>query len=258
MNEIYFEAKGEQLLERIGMPKAEFARKMGIHRQNVKALFKSKDLRVIQKAADVMGVPWLLLVGYAEEPDIYQLPMPTYEEYLDFARHYPGEYDIPEDDSCGDSFEIAPEDIPTGDSVDDRRRRQKIIFSYYKRWRVTHPEMRMFNDSLGDWIYVRHISVDETAGQASLTYLSTLAVLQLDTILRDAVLVDEREVKKNSGNQKHFKKMLYMKASLPGLGVVKLMVGVKPRDNSKVQYCITAIDVSRPEKKQGSLDRDCL
>ena len=104
MNEIYFEAKGEALLDRIGMPKAEFARRMGIQRQNVKALFKSKDLRVIQKAAEVMDVPWEMLVGYAQEPD-----------WL-------------EDDSYADSFDIAPEDIPTGDSVEDRRKRQEIIF----------------------------------------------------------------------------------------------------------------------------------
>ena len=30
MNQIYFEAKGEALLERIGMSKSEFARRMGI------------------------------------------------------------------------------------------------------------------------------------------------------------------------------------------------------------------------------------
>ena len=46
MNQIYFEAKGEALLERIGMTKAEFARRMGIRKQNVKALFKSKNLEV--------------------------------------------------------------------------------------------------------------------------------------------------------------------------------------------------------------------
>ena len=57
MSEIYFEVKGETLLKRIGMSKAEFARRMGIQRQNVKAQFRSKDIRVIQKAADVMGVP---------------------------------------------------------------------------------------------------------------------------------------------------------------------------------------------------------
>jgi hypothetical protein len=41
MNQIYFEAKGEALLGRIGMSKSEFARRMGIRKQNVKALFKS-------------------------------------------------------------------------------------------------------------------------------------------------------------------------------------------------------------------------
>ena len=70
MSEIYFEVKGEALLKRIGMSKAEFARRMGIQRQNVKALFRSKDIRVIQKAADVMCVPWIFLVGHAEDSDI--------------------------------------------------------------------------------------------------------------------------------------------------------------------------------------------
>ena len=236
MNEIVFEAKSEQLLESAGLTKAEFARRMGIQRQNVMALFRSRNLDVIRRASEVLGLPLIWLLSYVDEPD-FNLPPASKDE---------------------EEIEILPEDIPTGDSVEDRRIRQRIIFSFYRHWREIHPEMRMFNDSLGDWIYVRHISVDETAGQASLTYLSTLAVLQLDTILRDAVLVDEREVKKNSGNQKHFKKMLYMKDSLPGLGVVKLMVGVKPRDNSKVQYCITAIDVSCPHNKQSSLKRDCL
>lgn len=162
MNTIYFEVKGEQLLERIGMSKAEFARRMGIQRQNVKALFKSKDLRVIQKAADVMGVPWIFLVGYAEEPDIL------------------------EDDCSGDPFEIAPEDIPTGDSLEDRRRRQDIISQFYHYWKERNTEHRKYNDDLQDYIYVNHTSLAETAGRASLTYLSTLAVLQLDAILRYA------------------------------------------------------------------------
>ena len=69
MNEIYFETKGEELLERIGMSKSEFARQMGIRKQNVKTLFKTKNLETISKAADVLGVPFLMLIGYAEEPD---------------------------------------------------------------------------------------------------------------------------------------------------------------------------------------------
>ena len=242
MNSIYFEEKGEALLERIGMPKAEFARKMGIQRQNVRALFKSKDLRVIQRAADVMGVPWIFLVGYAEEPDVYQLPMSSYEEYLDFARQYSGEYDIPEDVSSDDSFEIAPEDIPTGDSVEDRRKRQKLIQAFYAHWKEMNPERRVFNDSLQDYIYVKYISIQETAGHAALTYLSTLAVLQLSAILRESVLERELAPKQHTINQQQFQKMLQMRHNLPGIGRVKLMVGVKRSDKMKVQYCITAIE----------------
>ena len=55
MNQIYFEAKGEALLARIGMSKSEFARQLGIRKQNVKALFRSKNLETIHKAAIVMG-----------------------------------------------------------------------------------------------------------------------------------------------------------------------------------------------------------
>ena len=58
MNQIYFEAKGEALLERIGMTKSEFARQMGIRKQNVKALFKTKNLETIYKAANILGVPF--------------------------------------------------------------------------------------------------------------------------------------------------------------------------------------------------------
>ena len=78
MNQIYFEAKGEALLERIGMSKSEFARQMGIRKQNVKALFKTKNLETIHKAADVLGVPFELLVGYIEEPDLSEIPIEPY------------------------------------------------------------------------------------------------------------------------------------------------------------------------------------
>lgn len=233
MNTIFFEEKGEGLLEKIGMPKAEFARRMGIHRQNVKSLFRSKDLRVIQKAADVMGVPWVFLVGYEG-------------------------HNVSEDAACDDSFEIAPEDIPTGDSVEDRRARQKIIISFYRHWRETHPEMRMFNNNLGDWIYVRHISVNETAGQASLTYLSTLAVLQLDTVMRDAVYVGEKAARSETMNQKQFTRMIQLRHTLPGIGRVRLMVGVKKQDNTKVQYCVTSIDAMLKEKSKAVPKGDCL
>lgn len=69
MNKIFFEEKGTELLRRIGMSKTEFARKMGIKKQNVNVLFKSKNLQTIYRAAQVMGVPFEMLVGYTSEPE---------------------------------------------------------------------------------------------------------------------------------------------------------------------------------------------
>ena len=80
---IYFEEKGEALLKTIGMTKTEFAKKMGIKKQNVKILFKSKNLQTIRRAAEVMGVPFELLIGYTTEPslkDLENMPNDDWEE----------------------------------------------------------------------------------------------------------------------------------------------------------------------------------
>ena len=42
---------------RLGMTKAEFARRMGIQRQNVNALFKTNNLEIIARASKVLDVP---------------------------------------------------------------------------------------------------------------------------------------------------------------------------------------------------------
>ena len=72
-HKIFFEEKGEAFLKTIGMTKTDFANKMGIKKQNVKALFKSKNLRTIRRAAEVMGVPFELLIGYTTEPTLEDL-----------------------------------------------------------------------------------------------------------------------------------------------------------------------------------------
>ena len=231
MNQIYFEAKGEALLERIGMRKSEFARRMGIRKQNVKSLFKSKNLETIYKAAGVMGVPFEMLVGYVEEPDPIP-PYASYEEYDDAS------------DVC-----VSEDDIPTGDTTEDRRRRQKIIQSFYHHWKELNPDANRYNINLKEDINIRYVSIEETAGQASLTYLSTLAVLQLDAILSNAVLVESTPANPKKKNQIGFINMLRMVYNCPGIGAVKMMVGVKKRDKTKVQYCITAIDTKKQEAK---------
>ena len=232
MKGIYFEEKGAELLDKVGMTKAEFARRMGIQRQNVNVLFKTNNLEIIARASDVLDVPLALLVGYVEEPDVY-------------------EYSVPEchNESLAAAV-IRPEDVPMGDSTEDRRERQEIIKKFYYYWKKAHPELCMYNADLAENIYINHTSLVETAGRASLTYLSTLAVLQLDAILQNAKLSFVDKPKSGNKQQSKFEKMIGMEYSCPGIGDVQLMVGVRKRDKTKIQYCITALTpIIRSSKK---------
>jgi transcriptional regulator with XRE-family HTH domain len=235
MKGIYFEEKGLQLLGNLGITKAEFARRMGIQRQNVNALFKSNNLEIIARAADVLDVPLALLVGYVEEPDVYELP------------------NSKEDDEkwSTDEVKILPEDVPMGDTPEERRKRQEIIKQFYFNWKMRNPDLCKYNADLDEMIYVNHTSLVETAGRASLTYLSTLAVLQLDAILHNAKLRFVDKPKLGNKQQAKFEKMLGMDYCCPGIGDVRLMVGVRKRDKTKIQYCITAMTPIL-RKKNGS------
>jgi plasmid maintenance system antidote protein VapI len=70
MSKLYFEEKGEEILRNKGVRKAEFARRMGIRKQNVNTLFKTKNLDTIFRASKVLDVPLELLISYTEEPDL--------------------------------------------------------------------------------------------------------------------------------------------------------------------------------------------
>lgn len=221
MNQTVFEARGEELIALAGMTKAEFARKMGIQRQNVKALFHSPKLETVYRVSQVLNLPLMYLIGYAdpidfEEEEISNMPF--------------------------DIFDIHPESIPTGNSVEEMRTRRKLIWSFYEQWKKKHPELSVYNFNIKENINIRHISIEETSGHASSTYLSTLAVLQLDQILQNAVLISEKSSKIDTHNQKMFNKILLMEYKLVGIGRVKLTVGVRKSDKTKVQYCITAIE----------------
>jgi hypothetical protein len=98
-------------------------------------------------------------------------------------------------------------------------------------------------------VYINHTSLVETAGRASLTYSSTLAVLQLDAILQNAKLSFVDKPKQANKQQAKFEKMLGMDYSCPGIGDIQLMVGVRKRDKTKIQYCITAITPTLRKKK---------
>lgn len=225
MKGIYWEEKGAELLEQRGLTKAEFARRMGVQRQNVNVLFKTNNLEIIARVAEVLDFPFALLVSYVEEPDINEV-------YV----NEPGE-----DNDNSLVMEIRPEDVPMGDTAEDRRARNRLIRQFYHQWLSNNDDKRVFNKSLNDYIYVKYISINETAGHASLRYLSTLAVLQLDAILPNAILKESKPINAKTKNQKGFKRMLIMEYLCPGIGLVRLTVGQKGSDDTKVQYCITAI-----------------
>ena len=210
------------------MSKSEFARRMGIRKQNVKVLFKSKNLETIYKASEVMGVPFGMLIGYIEEPDVNALTLPPPQE---------------------DDYAITEDDIPTGNTTEDRRKRQQIILDFYQTWKELNPDQKKYNLSLHDDINIRSVSVVETAAQASLTYLSTLAVLQLDAILTNARFLREVPSKAQSKNQRAFESMILMEHLCPGVGRVKMTVGIRRSDKMKIQYCITAISAGKTRQE---------
>jgi len=79
--------------------------------------------------------------------------------------------------------------------------------SFYQDWKKKNPTQKRFNKLLKEYINIRYISIDETAKHASNRYLSTLAVLQLDTILENAVKIKTNNPNPNKKNQKDFIKL---------------------------------------------------
>ena len=85
------------------------------------------------------------------------------------------------------------------------------------------------------------VSIVETSEHAAKSYLSTLAVLQLDSILTGTKRVSIKKPKPGNANQKTFERIMIMEYELTGIGKIKMTVGVRRRTLEKVQYCITAI-----------------
>lgn len=131
--------------------------------------------------------------------------------------------------------------IPKGNSIEDIKLREEIIRKFYRDWKEKNPSQRKYNLSLKEYINIRMVSIIETSEHAAKSYLSTLAVLQLDAILIGAKKVSIRKTKIGNKNQKPFEGIMIMEYELIGIGKVKMTVGIRRRTREKVQYCITAI-----------------
>lgn len=131
--------------------------------------------------------------------------------------------------------------IPLGNSKEDFKIREEIISMVYRRWIEENPDKRVYNRSLKDYINVRYLSITETIRHAAKSYTSTLALFQLDTILRYSVKLGKpKPTKRGSKNQGNFTQIQVMNYDLVGIGMVKMTVGIK-KSGEKIQYCITAI-----------------
>lgn len=131
--------------------------------------------------------------------------------------------------------------IPTGNSREDIQQRELIIRDFYREWKEKNPSQKKYNLSLKEYINIRMVSIVETSEHAAKSYLSTLAVLQLDAILVGAKKISIKNVKPQNKNQKPFEKIIIMEYDLVEIGKIKMTVGVRRRTREKVQYCITAI-----------------
>lgn len=126
-------------------------------------------------------------------------------------------------------------EIPGGNSRDEIKLRDKAIKDFYASWNAEHPDKKMWNDDLQDYIHVRFLSIEETSEKAARQYESTLAVFRLTELLTKSKKVEEVEPKKGTKNQQKFVKILIMRHDN-----IKMTVGVQKPGN-KIQYCITAL-----------------
>lgn len=132
--------------------------------------------------------------------------------------------------------------VPSGETTEEIKEREEIISKIYRKWYKDNPSKSVYNHNLKDYINIRFVSINETIHHASRSFLSTLAILQIDLILKNAYPIGKPvKPKQDNKNQKEFSEIILMECPLIGMGTAKLTVGVKKKTGMKIQYCITAI-----------------
>jgi PDZ domain-containing secreted protein len=139
-------------------------------------------------------------------------------------------------------MELDTNGIALGDTKEDKKQRKEFIVAFYSQWIAINTTKQIFNKSLNDFINVRFLSLQETAGHASHTYKSTVAVTYFTEILENAKHITNVKPKAENKNQQRFSEMIVMQHSKKVFGEIKLTVEVLKGSKQKVQYCITAIE----------------
>lgn len=126
-------------------------------------------------------------------------------------------------------------EIPRGIGREEAKARKRIIRDYFAKWIAEHPDKKVWNASLKSYIVVKYQSINETMGQASISFESTAAVFLLSEVLAKAVVAKRNAAKKNDKNQRPYDYMifLYYKG-------IRMLVGHQKSTDEHVLYCITA------------------
>jgi len=134
--------------------------------------------------------------------------------------------------------------IPTGKQPKHIKERERIITYFYTKWLNGSAEKSVKNTSLNKLIHVNMDSRKETRYWARRTFQSTLTVLELSYVLKNAVVTGKDNPKPDNKKQSKFTKMLIMECIVPKLRpyvtTAKLTVGIRKSDNQRLQYCLTA------------------
>ena len=94
---------------------------------------------------------------------------------FDFIRVLLGYTDIAPELCNLNNYKVMIE-IPKGSSKDDIMIRKQIIYDFYQSWKLHHPELRMYNQSLREYINIRYVSIDETCAHASKNYFGCASI----------------------------------------------------------------------------------
>jgi hypothetical protein len=132
--------------------------------------------------------------------------------------------------------------LPQDNSTEAKKVRKQFIIDFYSNWIAVNTTKQIYNTSLKDFINVRFLSIQETAGHASHTYKSTVSVTFMTEILEMAKQTKIVKPKPENKNQERFSEIIIMEYSIKDFGEIKLTVGILKGSKQKIQYCITAIE----------------
>ena len=139
-------------------------------------------------------------------------------------------------------MELEDNGIPKGRTREEIQQREKIIKDFYANWNAANPEKRIYNTNLQEFIYIKFLSIQETAEKAARSYKSTLAVTYLTEILELAKTINYTKPKEGNKKQSRFSDIIIMQYNKANFGKIKLTVGILRGKKENIQYCITAIE----------------